>query len=52
MHVLFNWLFTMQGWIKEEKCLGEFGKAQGGSKESLTPFRRVSQSLAIQQPYL
>ena len=42
----------MQRWIKEEKCLGKVGKVQRGSKGSLTPFQRVSQSLAARKPCL
>ena len=36
----------MQRWIKEEKGLEQAGKVQRGSKGFLTPFHRVSQSLA------
>ena len=35
-----------------EECLGKVGKAQRGSKGSLTPFHRVSQSLATKKPCL
>lgn len=39
----------MQGWIKEEKCLEKVGMVQRGSKESLTLFQRVSQSLVAKK---
>lgn len=41
--------FTVQGWIKEVECSGKAGKVQRGSKESLTLFQRVSQSLDIRK---
>jgi len=34
----FNWLFTVQRWIKEVKCLEVVGKVQRGPKGSLTSF--------------
>jgi len=52
MHMLLTSFFTVQGWIKEEKCLEKVGKVQRGSKESLTSFQRVSQRLAIRKPHL
>ena len=50
--ICFHCSLTVQGWIKEEKFLEEVGKVHRASKESLTPFQRVSQSLAIKKPHL
>ena len=51
MHML-ELCFTVQECIKEEECLEMVEEVQRGSKESLTPFQRVSQSLAIKKHHL
>lgn len=51
MHMI-ELCFTVQGWIKEEEWLEMVGKAQRGSKESLTLFPGVSQGFAIRKPHL
>ena len=50
MHVLLRFL-TVQRWIDERKFLEEVGKVQRGPKRPLTPFQRVSESLAIKKPH-
>ena len=52
MHVLLTGFLLCRGGSRRRKCLEKVGKVQRGSKGSLTPFQRVSQSLDAKKPCL
>lgn len=49
--IWFDCFWAVQRWICKKKCLGKFKKVQRGPKGSLTPFHRVSPSLAVEKPH-